>query len=131
VHSTAVYQSLISHPDDDEAAHRHVHAILNLAAAWRPLPDRAILLTDDVTAAIHRAERRDGIQYTTEQWRLHHRAATLFTRLAVDDPDHVTALDVRGKDTDAIVDQLAGLINSTSQRRTSMRPDTGNLAACA
>lgn len=40
------------------------------SARWRPLPDLTIVITDDVKAAVSRAEVRDGTAYTPEQWRL-------------------------------------------------------------
>lgn len=99
LHTVALYQSLILHPDDDAAAHDQARQILVLAASWRPLPDLTILVTDDVDTAVCRAEQRDGTPYTPQQWRLHHRAATLFDRLATDDPDRIRVLDRRKIDT--------------------------------
>jgi dTMP kinase len=64
---TAVYQSLIMHPDDNQAAAASVTHILNMAARWRPLPDLTIVITDDPQAAVHRAEARDGTTFTAEQ----------------------------------------------------------------
>jgi dTMP kinase len=113
VHSIAVYQSLITYPDDDRA-YRHARVILDLAAAWRPLPDLTILITDDVITAVRRAEARDGAQYTDEQWQLHHRAAAMFDRLASDDPHRITVLDRRRLTTDALVDQMAHHIGAGS-----------------
>ncbi len=68
IHSTAVYQSLIMHPDDYQAAAASVARILNTAARWRPLPDLTIVITDDPQAAVRRAEARDGASFTAEQW---------------------------------------------------------------
>jgi dTMP kinase len=112
VHSIAVYQSLIACPSDD-AAYEQARGILNLAADWRPLPDLTILITDDATTAVHRAETRDGNRYTGEQWQLHHRAAALFDRLAADDPHRITVLDRRQLSTDALIDQMAYLIGAS------------------
>ena len=114
VHTIAVYQSLITHPDDDRAAHRHARSIVDLAAAWRPLPDLTILITDDVVTAVRRAETRDGTRYTDEQRRLHHRAAALFDRLAADDPHRITVLDRRHVDTELLIDQMAHLISAST-----------------
>jgi dTMP kinase len=75
VHSTAVYQSLICHPADENAAYQQARALLDLAAAWRPMPDLTILIADDTDIAIGRAQRRDGRTYTAEQRRMHERAA--------------------------------------------------------
>lgn len=40
------------------------------AHSWptRPLPDLAIVITDDVEAVVGRAEARDSVAYTAEQW---------------------------------------------------------------
>jgi dTMP kinase len=105
VHSVAVYQSLILEHDDARAA-RVAQRILTTATTLRPLPDLTVLVVDEPTTAVHRAETRDGITYTPEQWRLHHRAAALFEHLARTDPGHVRLLDRREHDTDALVDTL-------------------------
>jgi dTMP kinase len=112
LHSTAVYQSAILHADD-EAAYQHARTILALAARWRPLPDLTILLIDDVPTALARAERRDAKIYTAEQRNLHHRAATIFERLADHDPDRIRVIDRRKHDTDEVVRRMAELIRGT------------------
>lgn len=112
LHTVAVYQSLILHPDDDDAAHEHARQILALAACWRPLPDLTILVTDDVAAAVRRAEQRDAIPYTPEQWRLHRRAAALFDRLAGDDPDRIRVLDRRTTDAEHAATQMRDWIDT-------------------
>jgi dTMP kinase len=94
IHSTAVYQSLIMHADDHRALDE-ARAILLLAWQWRPKPDLTVLVTDDIRAAIERAERRDGENCTVEHRVMHERAAELFGRLAADDPAHVMVLDRR------------------------------------
>jgi dTMP kinase len=58
--SIAVYQSLITCPDDIEGAHAEARAILAIAAQWRPLPDRTILVAHDVTTAIGRSNPPPG-----------------------------------------------------------------------
>lgn len=93
--STAVYQSLIAYPYDIERAHAEARAILVIAAQWRPLPDLTILIDDDVTTAIGRAEQRDGRRFTPEQVSIHHQAARLFSLLAADYPDRFEVIDRR------------------------------------
>ncbi|MGH3898064.1 MAG: hypothetical protein ACRDTA_07360 [Pseudonocardiaceae bacterium] len=115
IHSTAVYQSLIMEPDDDDAL-ALVRRILDSTARWRPLPDLAIVITDDVEAAAGRAEARNGVAYTTEQWHLHHRAAALFERLAQADPEHVRLLDRREHDVDALVATISEWIAAAPTR---------------
>jgi len=95
MHCVAVYQSLILHPGDDEQAYDEMRAILDVAARWRPLPDLTFLITDDVNAAVERAERRDRMTFSPEHRRFHHRAAALFDRLAADAPSMVTVIDRR------------------------------------
>ena len=103
VHSVAVYQSLILEPDDDRAA-ALAQQVLTTATALRPLPDITGLVVDDPTTAVRRAQARDGITYTREQWRLHYRAAALFEHLARADPAHVRLLDRRRHDAATLVD---------------------------
>lgn len=103
IHSIAVYQSLITHPGDDEAAFDYANTILDLAAGWRPLPDLTIMLIDEVDAAIRRAEHRNQAPFTPEQWEIHRRAAELFERLAAVDTEHIRLLDRREHDTDTLI----------------------------
>ncbi len=93
--SIAVYQSLITYPDDLDRAHAEALAILAIAAQWRSLPDLTILLTDHVPAAIGRAEQRDSRRFTAEQVSIHHQADTLFRLLAADYPDRFQVIDRR------------------------------------
>ncbi len=120
IHSTAVYQSLIANPDDDEVAYRHARDILALAEQWRPLPDLTVLLTDDVDIALQRAERRDGKAYTAEQRQLHRRAAALFERLAEAAPARVPIVDRRLLGPDEAIARMAELTTSAS---TGCLPD--------
>lgn len=110
VYSTAVYQPLICHPRDDSAAYEHARALLDLAAAWRPMPDLTILIADDTDTAIGRAQRRDRRTYNAEQRRIHHRAAVLYARLALDDPARMPVLDRRSLTTRQLIAQMAHLI---------------------
>jgi dTMP kinase len=112
VYSTAVYQSLICHPDDENTACDQARALLDLAAAWRPMPDLTILITDDTNVAIGRAQRRDGRTYNTEQRRIHKRAALLYARLALDDPARMPVLDRRTLSTRQLVAEMARLIDA-------------------
>jgi dTMP kinase len=116
IHSTAVYQALIMNPDDDAAAQTMAGQILDTAARWRPLPDLTIIITDDTETSIKRAETRDGISYTAEQRRLHHRAAALFEHLAGTEPEHVRVLDRRERDVDELVATITAWIESAPAR---------------
>lgn len=116
IHSTAVYQSLIMHPDDDVAALALARQILDSTARWRPLPDLTIVITDDVKAAVGRAEARDGTTYTAEQWQLHHRAAALFEHLAHADPEYLRVLDHREHDVPALLATISEWIATAPAR---------------
>jgi dTMP kinase len=108
MHCVAVYQSLILHPGDDEQAYDEMRAILDIAARWRPLPDLTFLITNDVNAAVERAERRDRMTFSPEHRRFHHRAAAHFDRLAADAPSMVTLIDRRHlSNSDAIAHMRA------------------------
>lgn len=110
VHSVAVYQSLILHPDHDEDALGRARDLLDLAGRWRPLPDLTILVTDHVDAAVDRAERRDDRAYTDDEHRLHRRAAVLFDRLASEDPGRIAVLDRRTVDSERAVALMDGWV---------------------
>lgn len=116
IHSTAVYQSLILNPDDDDAAFAMAGQILDSAARWRPLPDLTIVLTDEVDAAVGRAEARNGAPFTAEQWTVHRRAAPLFERLATADPDYVRLLDRREHDADTLIATITDWIATNPAR---------------
>jgi dTMP kinase len=120
VHSTAVYQSLIMHPDDYQAAAASVTHILDMAARWRPLPDLTIVITDDPQAAVRRAEARDGITFTAEQWAIHHQAAQLFEHQATIDPEHVRLLDRRDHGTTTLVATISQWITTAPMRPSDL-----------
>jgi dTMP kinase len=58
--SVAVYQAVILHPGDPEAALSRASQILTLISQWRPLPGRVLLLTDDPARCRDRADHRNG-----------------------------------------------------------------------
>lgn len=93
--SIAVYQALVTYPDDVDRAHIEARAILTIAAQWRPPPDLTILIADDVTTAIGRAEQRASQRFTAEQMNIHHQADLLFRLLAADYPDRFQVIDRR------------------------------------
>jgi dTMP kinase len=101
---------------DDDAAFGLACQILDSAARWRPMPDLTVVLTDEVDAAIHRAETRDGEPFTSEQRHLLHRTAAMFERLATLDPEHVRTLDRREHDTDTLVDIITAWIADAPAR---------------
>jgi dTMP kinase len=119
LHSVAVYQALILHADDPEAARAEAAAILTLAAAWRPLPDLTIIITDDVDTAITRAEQRDQRRFTPAERHLHHHAAALFEHLAATNPT-CRILDRRQSDNDTAARQIAAWL--IALRKRTQRP---------
>ncbi len=104
--SIAVYQSLITCTDDLGRAPAEARQILALAARWRPLPDLTILLTDDINAAVGRAEIRDSRRFTAEQRSLHERAADMFALLAAENPARYCVIDRRHTDLPAAIAQI-------------------------
>lgn len=86
LHSVAVYQAAALHPGDDTAALEKARALMEEATAWRPAPDITVLLTDDLTIALDRAEQRDGCPISAAERAVHERCARLFQNLAQDDP---------------------------------------------
>lgn len=94
LHCVAAYQSLILHPDDEHAFTESL-SILEIAAQWRPLPDLTVLVSDDPTEAIRRAEARDRQAFSPGYRRIHHRAATLFDRMATQSPGNIVVIDRR------------------------------------
>jgi dTMP kinase len=82
-----------------------------MAARWRPMPDLTILITDDIATAAARAEYRDHRRYTPEEAALHHRVATLYDRLATDDPS-THRIDRRVHDIDKAVQLMQEWIHA-------------------
>jgi dTMP kinase len=110
LHSIAVYQSLILHPDDDRHAFIEAQEILRHSRCWRPLPDVTLLITDDVATAIDRLQRRDGIQCTTAERRMHHRASVLFTRLAGADTARIRIIDRRNAERNVVAGRMLAAV---------------------
>jgi dTMP kinase len=108
LHTTAVYQSLILHPHDNQQALARAHQILDLATCWRPLPDLTLLITDDVAASLRRLEHRDHTRCTAEQRHLHQRADWLFRQLVSATPTTIRLIDRRYLSReDAVAQMLA------------------------
>jgi dTMP kinase len=95
VDSTAVCQGLQLHPGAPGAALEEAAALLVLAASFRPLPDLTILVTDDASAAIERAQRRDQLTFTAEQATFMREACALYEALAATDPARYRVVDRR------------------------------------
>jgi dTMP kinase len=95
VDTTAVCQALQLHPGAPAAALDEAAALLELAASFRPLPDLTILVTDEASAAIKRAQQRDKRTFTTEQATFMREAGALYERLAATDPARYRVVDRR------------------------------------
>ncbi len=102
LHSIAVYQSLILHPNDDHLAIAEAQEVLRDCTRWRPLADVTLLISDDVDVAIDRLQQRDNIRCTAEERGLHYRASTRFR-----------VIDRRDTTTDGVVSQMLAAIPQT------------------
>lgn len=104
--TTAVCQALLLHPEEPDAALETATALLDLAASWRPLPDLTILVTDDATQVVERAQRRDQRVFTPEQATFMRDACTLYERLAATDPARYRVVDRRTVDEHQAAGQI-------------------------
>jgi dTMP kinase len=95
VDTTAVCQALQLRPGAPDAALDEAAALLDLAASFRPLPDLTILVTDDASAAIERAQQRDKRTFTAEQAAFMREACALYEALAATDPARYRIVDRR------------------------------------
>ncbi|MFE3166607.1 dTMP kinase [Streptomyces sp. NPDC059224] len=112
LHSVAVYQAAALHPGDDAAALERARALMREATAWRPAPDVTVLLTDDLTTALDRAEQRDGRPISPAERAVHERCSHLFQALAQDDP-RVRVVDrVALPDPEAAAERIAAWITA-------------------
>ena len=116
IDTTAVCQALLLHPGAPDAALDEAVALLDLAASFRPLPDLTILVTDDASAAVERAQRRDNRIYTPEQATFMHEACALYERLAATDPARYRVVDRRS---------AASTRRPGRSARGSMTPEAG------
>jgi len=104
--STAVCQALLLHPGDPRAALQRMFLLMDVAASFRPLPDLTILITDQASAAIDRAERRDQRIFTAEQTVFMEQARDLFEQLAQTDPEGWRIVDRRTSGEHEAVQQI-------------------------
>lgn len=131
VDTTAVCQALLLHPDDPDAALHTATDLLHLAASWRPLPDLTILVTDDPTEALKRAQQRDRLTFTEEQARFMSEASALFERLAATDPVRYRIVDRRHVDEYEAADRIRTWIRDSGGDLDCLTaPWQGSGAAC-
>jgi dTMP kinase len=110
VDTTAVCQALQLHPGAPVAALGEAAALLELAASFRPLPDLTILVTDDASAAIERAQQRDKRTFTPEQATFMREACVLYEQLAPTDPARYRIVDRRSAGEHEAAGQLRAWI---------------------
>ncbi len=76
------------------------------AARWRPLPDRTVLITDNLPACAARFEERAGEPLSGDDRVLLARVAELYLAQAARDPRRFVLTDRRGREGTAVVDQI-------------------------
>jgi dTMP kinase len=131
VDTTAVCQALLLHPHDPEAALGTAATLLDLAASYRHLPDRTILITDDAGQAIERAQQRDQCVFTDEQAAFIRGACTLFEQIAATDPARYRVVDRRTVDEHEAADLIRDWIQTAGVDLGCVRkPWQGQHASC-
>lgn len=131
VDTTAVCQALLLHPGNPDAALETATALLDLASSYRPLPDLTILVTDDASQAVVRAQRRDGCVITTEQATFMSDACALYERLAATDPTRYRVVDRRSIGEDEAAERIRAWIHGAGVNLGCLRePWQGPRARC-
>lgn len=110
--TTAVYQSVLMHPGDDQAALEQARRILHLAGQWRPLPDLTILICGNAGLALDRASQRDQRPFTPEEQLIELRADRIYRQLAAEDPARIRRLNPDGLAPEAPATVMASMITS-------------------
>jgi dTMP kinase len=131
VDTTAVCQALQLHPGARDAALDDAAALLELAASFRPLPDLTILVTDDASAAIERAQQRDKRTFTAEQATFMREACALYERLAATDLARYRIVDRRSTGEHEATGQIRAWIHGARTGLTCVpEPWQGAGARC-
>jgi dTMP kinase len=131
VDTTAVCQALLLYTDDPGAALGTATDLLDLASSYRPLPDLTILVTDDASKAIERAQQRDNRVLTAEQADFMREAAWLFEELAATDPARYRVVDRRTVDEYEAVERIRAWIQGAgSDLACLVEPWQDQDAAC-
>lgn len=131
VDTTAVCHGMAWHPRDLDAALETALALLDLAASYRPLPDLTILVTDDISRAVERAQERDQRVFTPEQTRFMREAYVLHERIAASDPARYRVLDRRHCDESEATEQIRAWIHELGTGLGCVRePWQGRAADC-
>jgi dTMP kinase len=106
IDTTAVCQAVQLRPGAPAAALDEAVTLVGLAASFRPLPDLTILITDDPSAAIERAQRRDNRLLTPDQAAFINETCALHEQLAATDPERYRVVDRRSTDSHEAVRQI-------------------------
>ena len=93
-------------PGAPAAALDEAVTLVGRAASFRPLPDLTILITDDPSAAIERAQRRDNRLFTPDQVAFMNETCMLHEQLAATDPVRYRVVDRRSTDSHEAVRQI-------------------------
>jgi dTMP kinase len=80
--------------------------ILAETTAWRPLPNRTLLLVDNIDTCIRRFGSRLQRPVRADEHRLLHRVHALYTALAAAHPDRIRIIDRVGRSRTVVLDQL-------------------------
>jgi dTMP kinase len=130
VDTTAVCQAVQLHPGAPAAALNEAVALVRLAASFRPLPDLTILITDDASAAIARAQRRDNRRFTPDQVAFMRETCTLHEQLAATDPLRYRVVDRRSTDSHQAVRQIRTWIGEARHGLSCVREPWQNPGSC-
>lgn len=131
VDTTAVCQALLLYPDNPDAALGTAVTLLDLAAFYRHLPDRTILITDDAGQAIARAQQRDQCVFTDEQATFMRGVCALFEQVAATDPARYRVVDRRTVDEHEAADLIRDWIQTAGADLGCVRePWQGPQAPC-
>jgi dTMP kinase len=82
LHTIAVYQALILHPDSLSRQLEVAHDLYAIGARFRRAPQLTFLIEDDLSIVLPRIEQREGRALTTEEIAVLQRASLLYTRFA-------------------------------------------------
>jgi len=124
--SVAVYQAVILHPGDQEAALATAGRLLALISQWRPPPDRVLLLADDPRRCQDRFARRAGRPASSGELELMTAAAGLYELIAARDPRALTILDRRVLDEEACTRAIVAACQGAIARRAASAAGAGD-----
>jgi dTMP kinase len=130
VDTTAVCQAVQLHPGTPAAALQEAVALVRMAASFRPLPDLTILITDDPSAAIERAQQRDNRLYAPDQVAFLKDTCALHEQLAATDPVRYRVVDRRSTGSREAVRQIRAWIGEARHDLSCVREPWQSPRAC-